>query len=145
MPALTVQGVPEVQAALKAMLAKARQANRNTVRDVGAEIEKATKRTLTTSSHQRGTPTPSMPGEPPSLVSGNLRRSVLTRGPYSTGDGYSVTVGPTAIYGRIQELGGEAGRGAQLPARPYLGPAWEQVLSRIPEIAARNWASVFGA
>lgn len=145
MPALTVEGIPEVQAALKAMLAKARQANRNTVREVGQTLEKATKRTLTTSSHPRGTPTPSMPGEPPSLVSGNLRRSVLTRGPYSTGDGYSVTVGPTAIYSRIHELGGETGRGVQLPARPYLGPAWESVLPLIPEIAARNWVAIFGA
>lgn len=99
----------------------------DSARDAGAMaaglvIERQIKAQLSLSAHPPGTPTPSAPGSPPAVVTGTLRRSVTTerkvgrRGPY-------VAVGPTAVYGRIQELGGRAGRGAYLPARPYVAPA----------------------
>ncbi|WP_327088533.1 hypothetical protein OIE66_40495 [Nonomuraea sp. NBC_01738] len=90
---------------------------------LGAERE--IKRTLRTSSHPRGTPTPSAPGEPPSLVSGALRRSVKAGRPHQTGAArWEAKTAPTIIYSRIQELGGRTGRGHRtvLPARPYVGP-----------------------
>ena len=49
-------------------------------------------------------------------VRGGLRGDVS----YRAEDGL-VAVGVTKVYGRIQQLGGTAGRGVTLPARPYLG------------------------
>lgn len=71
----------------------------------------------------KGETSSSPPGSPPYLVSGTLRRSVTVQGPAPEGAGFKASVGPTAVYGRIQELGGVAGRGARLPARPYVRPA----------------------
>jgi phage gpG-like protein len=88
--------------------------------------ERAIKQELATSSHDRGTPTPSGPGEPPSLVSGQLRRSVRMTKIEKTGAwAWTAHVAPTTVYARIQELGGWAGRGhrSHLPPRPYVKPA----------------------
>lgn len=91
-------------------------------------LERQIKTTLKTSSHPRGTPTPSAPGEPPSLVTGTLRRSITVKGPTPLGRGrWEAQIGPTAVYGRIQELGGVTGRGAVLPARPYVQPSYEHL------------------
>jgi HK97 gp10 family phage protein len=69
--------------------------------------------------HQKGTPTPSPPGEPPAQVSTNLRRSVKKFPVTRKGHGeYSVEVMPTAVYARAQELGN-----GRLPARPFVEPA----------------------
>jgi phage gpG-like protein len=78
-------------------------------------------RQLGLTEHSLGTPTPSAPGEPPSLVTGQLRRSVVM---IPKGRAH-VQVGATTVYARIQELGGDAGRdhSAHLPPRPYLAPA----------------------
>lgn len=74
--------------------------------------------------HAKGTPTPSAPGEPPAMISGGLKASVRIDPPRVLGPGLvEGRVGPTKPYSRIQELGGTAGHGAQLPARPYLKPA----------------------
>ena len=102
-------------------------------------VERHTKDQLRTSSHPAKTPTPSTPGEPPSLVTGNLMRSVSV-----TSFGESALVGPTAIYGRIQELGGAAGRGhhVHLPARPYLKPGTQDA---IPDIEALVFANISAA
>lgn len=90
---------------------------------LGAERE--IKKTLRTSSHAKGTPTPSSPGSPPSLVSGSLRRSVKAARPVQVGAArWEAKTRPTIIYGRIHELGGVTGRGhaTRLPARPYVAP-----------------------
>lgn len=94
---------------------------------------------LSLTSHARGTPTPSPPGHPPSLISGSLRRSVKVRGPRSTGDGWEAHVGPTIVYGRIQEFGGMTGRGhrTRLPARPYVGPATRESARTIRALIRR--------
>lgn len=71
-------------------------------------IERLVKDYLRTYTHPEGTRTPSPPGGPPALVSGNLRRSWrnipphLGRRPYTVEGGG----GPTAVYSRIHELGG---------------------------------------
>ncbi|MBL7487077.1 hypothetical protein [Frankia sp. AgW1.1] len=92
--------------------------------DAGANVaESAIKKQLSTyGQHRRGTPTPSPKDHPPAPVSGTLRRGVEKQ----VRVGY-VDVGPTVIYGRIQELGGTTGRGHRttLPARPYVQPAFE--------------------
>lgn len=101
-----------------------------------AEAAKLTKaeirQTLITTSHRPGTPTPSAPGEPPSKVTGVLRDSVDIEGPHRLGFGhYLAEIGPTAPYGRIQELGGVTGRGhaTTLPARPFVAPSYDRLMS----------------
>ena len=92
---------------------------------MGAVAMRAVQAELGTSSHALGTPTPSQPGEPPSLITGQLRRSVIMR---PKGRAH-VQVGATTVYARIQELGGAAGRNhaSQLPARPYLKAAMRKL------------------
>lgn len=82
-------------------------------------------RQLGLTEHSLRTPTPSAPGEPPSLVTGQLRRSVVMK---PKGRAH-VQVGATTVYARIQELGGDAGRNhaSHLPPRPYLAPALKRL------------------
>lgn len=96
---------------------------------------------LSSTAHSRGTPTPSGPGQPPSLVSGDLRRSIIVEGPRQSGAQFTATVAPTTVYARIQELGGNAGRGgsAHLPARPYVRPGVEKALPKIEQIMDDAW------
>jgi phage gpG-like protein len=124
-----VSGVHQFGAALQAIVAKQQAATRAATAKLLHMIEAEAKTQLTTSSHRKGTPTPSAPGEPPSLITGNLRRSITVDGPHPAGiTGWQGEVGPTAEYGRIQELGGIAGaHDSILPARPYMQPAWEKV------------------
>jgi phage gpG-like protein len=117
-------------------------------------IEKAAKQKLGIRSHQRGTPTPSAPGDPPALISGNLRRSITVTGPEPiTANSWRGQVGPTAAYGRIQELGGDitsmhtsmvmmgtAGSGIRLPARPYMQPAYDDSKDEIRAIFEAAWS-----
>jgi hypothetical protein len=126
-----LHGVEKTIAALGAIDREMSAAVRQVTADALHLVERKTKQKLTTSSHSPGTPTPSAPGEPPSLVTGNLRRSIKVTGPESAGPGaWRGEVGPTAIYGRIQELGGETHRGT-LPARPYLKPALDEAMPEI--------------
>src|SRR5581483_8685839 len=95
-------GVPQFTAALDALVAAAGEATKIAVIKGGHLIQAETQKKLTTSSHKKGTPTPSQPGEPPSLVTGQLRRSIRTDHPNRGGDGiWSTRIGPTAAYGRI--------------------------------------------
>ena len=89
--------------------------------------------------HAPGTPTPSGPGQPPSLISGALRRSITVEAPERTAQGWAISVGPTIVYGRIQELGGTAGNGARLPPRPYMRPAWAVVPDKVRDIFQDAW------
>jgi len=125
-----VTGLSELNGALIALEADLQKATRVATAHAAHLAETAIKQMLTTSSHQKGTPTPSQPGEPPSLITGTLRRSIKVRGPVPAGYGrWLAEVGPTAVYGRVQELGGTAGRGAELPPRPYVQPAYEQLVA----------------
>jgi hypothetical protein len=108
--------------------------------------------------HPPGTPTPAPPGGPPALISGTLRRSIKGRGPRQTGPGrFEGQVGPTVVYGRIQELGGTIVAHGQylrwfdangraffkhsvtLPARPYMWYAVTLTRDEIHEAFVRSW------
>jgi phage gpG-like protein len=127
-----LEGVDPFRAAIDAMVKAADDGGRRAANNAARAVASRTQRKLTTSSHKKGTPTPSRPGEPPSLVTGQLRRSVkiVPAVPLGTG-AWQSCVGPTAAYSRIQELGGVTGRGGatRLPARPYLGPTVREMIS----------------
>jgi phage gpG-like protein len=128
--AVEVTGVSQLNAALMGIVKSLDTATRIATAQAAHLLEREIKAQLATSSHPRGTPTPSSPGEPPSLVTGTLRRSVSVMGPTPLGTGrWQAQVGPTAVYGRIQELGGVTGRGGatELPPRPYVRPAYEKL------------------
>jgi len=102
------------------------------VKVAGLAVEKKAKLKLTESGrHKKGTKTPSIPPAPPAIITGTLRRSITTSSPKRVGFGtYKVEIGPTAVYGRVQELGGGP---RNLPARPYMAPALREAF---PEIEA---------
>ena len=111
--------------------------------------ERAIKEQLSTFSHARRTPTPSPPGAPPAIITGTLRRSVITQPPVGGGGLWTASGGPTIVYARIQELGGRAGRNhaSVLPPRPYVRPAVDQLRAsgRLSEVAASAfYRAVFG-
>lgn len=91
-------------------------------------VERAAKLQLTKSGrHAPGTPTPSAPGSPPAIITGTLRASVRAFPPDRDGFGnYRAMIGPTVVYGRIQELGG-----GNLPARPYMQPAMRESVDEV--------------
>lgn len=106
-------------------------------------VEGRVKRKLKLKAHKKGTKTPSAPGEPPSTVTGALARSESVEGPEEIGFGhYVAAVGPTVSYGRIQELGGTAGKGSNLPARPSLFPTVDESGKDIERIASEAWRKV---
>ena len=122
-------GLAEFKAAMDKAVKDARAAGKRGTNNAAALVAKTTQEKLRTTTHKRGTPTPSRPGEPPSLVSGQLRRSVkivpaVPQGPTA----WKAQVGPTAVYARIQELGGTTGNGSTLPPRPYLDPAVQELI-----------------
>lgn len=128
--AVVVSGGGALRRALAAQASRADIATKAATGKGAALIDREMKKTLTTSSHKRGTPTPSRPGEPPSLVSGQLRRSVKIVGPARLAPGvYQAKIGPTAVYGRIQDQGGNAGRNGsvRLPPRPFVAPTQKRV------------------
>ncbi|MFJ8606376.1 hypothetical protein ACIRH0_04180 [Streptomyces sp. NPDC093675] len=128
--AVQITGLSQLNGALLALERDLQIATRTATAKAAHLAEAAIKQMLTTSSHPKGTPTPSNPGDPPSLVTGTLRRSTKVTGPVPAGMGrWLAEVGPTAVYGRVQELGGTAGRGAELPPRPYVQPAFERLVA----------------
>jgi hypothetical protein len=62
-------------------------------------------KSLIVGGHKMGTPTPSRPGQPPTNVTGNLRRSISSNVQQGFGLSYTATVGPGMIYSRSLELG----------------------------------------
>ncbi len=122
-------GVREWDAALDRLVVGKFQACRTGADRAALLVASETKKTLTTSSHRPGTPTPSRPGEPPSLITGTLRRSMKTVPAVAISESaWKSQVGPTAIYSRIQELGGDTGWSV-LPPRPYLAPTLERLVA----------------
>jgi phage gpG-like protein len=142
---ISISGLDDVSASLKEMAVNVKVAA-NTATIVSGNLVKKTAQTgLALRTHARGTRTPSPPGDAPALISGALRRSIAVN--LASYSGMTVAmVGPTIIYGRIQELGGVAGRGhhSHLPARPYLRPALEYSLPAIAEAYRSAWAAALG-
>jgi phage gpG-like protein len=127
-------------AALDRMIALCDEAAFNASMAAAHEIQGRTRALLTAQDHPAHTKTPSAPGSPPAAISGDLAGSVLV-----SDDGDSALVGPTTVYGRIQELGGEMfghpmmhwqeppgvwhhSAHHSLPDRPYLKPATESAV-----------------
>ena len=59
---------------------------------------------------------------------------------------WTARVAPTTVYARIQELGGQAGRGHQsaLPPRPYVSPAVTKSALKARDAAIRVFRSYTG-
>jgi phage gpG-like protein len=147
---LRITGVDDLTAALEAMAGRLQAATPKAVEEGAKLLQERTRAKLELTSHPRGTPTPSKPGQPPSKVDGHLRDSVVYTPPAPTGDGgWTCVVGPTTVYSRIQELGGWAGRGhrSHLPARPYLKPSAEELLTdqAFRGAVAQPWAAAIRA
>jgi hypothetical protein len=131
-----VFGVGAVQAALDHLLAEAAVASVQIVKRGQALVEGNIKKQFT-GSHARGDPTTSAPGSPPDVVTGTLRRS-LTSSPVSMSGFAAVgSVYPTAVYSRLQELGG-----GNMPARPYMQPGYDESVSKLRAIAEQEWAKL---
>lgn len=129
--AVTVKGIAELKAALRAMALRADAATPLAVSAATDLVKDRSQALLRLKEHARGTPTPSASGEPPAKITGDLLGSFETLGPTPLGAGtWRERLGPTIVYARIQELGGAAGRGGAsiLPERPYLRPALDDAL-----------------
>lgn len=156
-----IRGVDRFNAQLAEI---ARRMDRAT--DVGVDdgltlVQEEAARLLTEKTHPPGTPTPSAPGEPPALISGALRRSIRARRDPSSGGIHRGRIGPTIVYGRIQELGGTIvprtarmlswmgggvrhfARSVHLHARPFMKPAVDasrpRVRARFRELWQTAW------
>lgn len=116
----------EARAALKGLASDVQaRASEMGLRWAALAVERRAKQKLTESGrHPKGTPTPSAPGSPPAIVTGALRASVKAGEVRREGFGvYRVEIGPTIVYGRVQELGGGP---RNLPARPYMAPTAQE-------------------
>ena len=144
--AIVMVGTKEFIAALKKTTAAMDAGTRAATSASASLIQRQIITELGRSSHPKGTPTPSSVGQPPSLVSGQLRRSIKVQGPTSLGLGmYQAQIGPTAIYGRIQELGGDTGT-THLPPRPYVSTALRTVSEsgELAQVYYGTWRKVWG-
>lgn len=140
---LAVTGVAELKAALEAMASRVETATPLAVTAAAGLFEDRARDALSRYSHNRGTPTPSPPGDPPAKITGTLRDSWELLGPTPAGAAaWMATLGPTAPYARIQELGGTAGHGSVLPARPYLRPTYEETAHgpELQDIFVKAWS-----
>lgn len=139
-----IDGVPRWERAVDELVLRLSEATYLATSYALHLLEREEKVLLTTYPHPKGTPTPSPPWiGPVGLISGHLRRGVRVDGPWQM----SMTmvegeVGPTAVYARIQELGGYTGRGHRtfLPPRPYHRPTLDASLSEIHQAYADAWA-----
>lgn len=141
---MRVSGAVELQDALKAMGARVQAATPLALGVAASLVEGRARAQLSRYSHQRGTVTPAPPGGPPALVTGVLRSSFELLGPTEAGAAsWRAVLGPTAPYARVQELGGDTGRGhrTRLPARPYLRPSAESMVRdrAFLDVFARAW------
>lgn len=133
--------VAATQAALDDLLALVKDAIPAAAHDSAEEVQTRTQLELGALWHAPHTKTPSPPGAPPAAISGELAASVIV-----TDAGDSAFVGPTTVYGRIQELGGgmtghpmmhwqeppgvwHHSAHHDLPDRPYLKPAADSAIA----------------
>jgi phage gpG-like protein len=137
-----VTGAAELAAALQARVLAARAVNQLAVKAAADQLAAATVDKLMLREHPPGTLTPSMAGQPPAMVTGQLKASVTVTPVTTTGNRAEARVGPTAPYARIQELGGTTSRGTRLPARPYLTPALLEARLKIYAIILERWRTL---
>lgn len=138
---LHVDGVDEFAAALDALQQRMRSATRSATKEGMKLIQRRAHSRLSRYYHPPNTPTPSPPGQPPARISGHLRGSLSPTGPIPTAGGFTGSIGPTAVYGRIQELGGRAGRNhsVTLPPRPYLAPTVRDARNDLRRVYVEAW------
>lgn len=138
MPSVSIEwhGLTEWREKLKGTEAAIDMANRAAVVTLGALAEREAKSNFS-GSHRRGAP--HVGGAQPNIVTGNLRRSIMTSGVQSVGpSSYSTRVYPSAIYSRAIELGRPGHNGAY----PYFGPAIKVVRLRAESIVASAWSKL---
>jgi phage gpG-like protein len=114
-------------------------------RAAGRQLEMDVKLILIRKQHKAGTPTPSAPGEPPAMITGDLLDSVESV-TYQVDAGVAVAlISPDTVYAVIQEYGGTItaenfpqlgnplrgwfGPSVRLPARPYMALALAEALA----------------
>lgn len=139
---IAVEGMDEFAAALDALQQRLHSGTRKATGDGIKLLQRRATARLSRYYHPPGTPTPSPAGEPPARISGDLRGSLSPTGPVPTGDGYSGSLGPTSRYGRIQEIGGQAGRNhsVTLPPRPYLDPTVQDSRNDLRRLYIEAWS-----
>ena len=146
----------DFEAAIDKRVYNVRDGTRQEMNDLKRDVKNMVDIYLERHAHPPGTKTPSPPGEPPGSITGNLGRSVtssgLSAGSYVSqvmsalsNSSWSFTIGPTAVYGRIQELGGRTGKHHRtyLPPRPYFKPAIEDVVSTMKYSITRIWRNTW--
>lgn len=126
---VNVVGAGAFKSALNSLGRRMHQATKRAMADNLRESREYAELMLMRYSHPRGTPTPSRRGEPPAWITGHLHDSLSPTGPRDGAGGVTWQLGPTAVYGRIQELGGVCGAGHRtvLPPRPYMRPTYDQL------------------
>jgi hypothetical protein len=140
---VVVEGVPALQRALTDMGERMSQATAEAVNEVLRTAVQQQRTLLALGRHPPGTPTGSPPGSPPWWITGDLHDSVKLRRAKLTAPGtWFGEMGPTTIYSRIQELGGDTGwqHHTHLPPRPSLYPAWRIVRPTMRDTFTRHWA-----
>lgn len=142
---MSVNAVRDLRVILKEVRDKAATtAPLAAVRALSQAGETAVKVTLTSSTHPEGTRTPSKPGQPPSLVTGKLRRSGHRTAAVLTSPGCArCALGFMAKYAPVHEFGpvtirarnfpqlgnpkvGFFGKQVTIPRRPYVAPAMKK-------------------
>ena len=116
------------------------------LQDAAETIAMFTESELAIHAHPPGTKTPSPPGEPPGTITGRLANSVRRRGSLGTATAsWSIKVGPTAVYSRIQELGGRTGKGHKtyLPPRPYFRKAVNDAADAFAFLIKNAWKNAW--
>ena len=154
---MSANAAADVAARLRQIAARAEsEAPRAAVEALSAAGQAMTRFTLGEhGTHALGTPTPSDPGSPPAMVSGDLRDSVRRSPPVPVGPGRcSQVMKSQLIYGSVHEFGpvtiqaknfpqlgnptvGFFGKQVKIPRRPWMKPSMELlVTSRIGTRAA---------
>lgn len=134
---IQLEGIGELSAALDLLRDRAALAAGEAADAMARVAHVAIREKLNLAGHAPGTPTPSPPGSPPARITGRLDESVRVTQRHREPGRAEDHVAPTAVYARIQELGGWTGAGHQtyLPPRPYVRPAVEAARPRLRRAA----------
>ena len=152
----------EVADRLRAIAAKVESAApKASVQALSRAGETMAKLTLSTGAHAAGTDTHNPPGGPPGLISGALRRSVARTPAMPSGPAtWSQALGSVIHYAAVHEFGpvtitaknfpvlgnptvGFFGKSVTIPARPWMKPTVEKLISS--ELGAKAAIAAFEA
>lgn len=134
-----MRGADRFRSQLVALRAAQEIATEKAVESAANQVRDDTVDQLMLREHAPGTPTPSRRGEPPAMITGALKASVVVSPARRLGMRWERKVGATTDYARIQELGGTAGFNSQLPPRPYLRPAIDKATPRVYVLFREAW------